>query len=87
MTIETKYGADIMKQTQEVAELVKSMMPKITTNATGYEIRTRVLELAMTQVWQDYQFQSENTNNNPAVPSTQDILDTAEQFYNFINSK
>lgn len=83
MTIETKYGADIMKQTQEVAELVKNMMPKITTNATGYEIRTKVLELAMTQVWQHY---NENTENNLA-PTAQDVLNTAEQFNNFINNK
>ena len=29
MTVETKYGADILKQTQAMAEMVKDMMPKV----------------------------------------------------------
>ena len=32
MTVDTKYGADILKQTQAMAEMVKDMMPKINTN-------------------------------------------------------
>ena len=46
MSVDTKYGEAIFKQTQEVAEMFKAAMPKITTNKNGYEIRTKVLEMA-----------------------------------------
>ena len=29
-----------------MAEMVKGMMPKVSTNQNGYEIRTKVLEMA-----------------------------------------
>ena len=45
MSVDTKYGEAIFKQTQEVAEMFKSAMPKITTNKNGYEIRAEVLKL------------------------------------------
>ena len=48
MSVDTKYGEAIFKQTQEVAEMFKAAMPKITTNKNGYEIRTKVLEMAQT---------------------------------------
>ena len=54
MSIETKYGEAIFKQTQEVAEMFKAAMPKITTNKNGYEIRTKVLEMAQNNVWYPY---------------------------------
>ena len=54
MSVDTKYGEAIFKQTQEVAEMFKAAMPKITTNKNGYEIRTKVLEMAQNQMWQDY---------------------------------
>ena len=54
MSVDTKYGEAIFKQTQEVAEMFKAAMPKITTNKNGYEIRTKVLEMAQNNVWQDY---------------------------------
>ena len=37
MSVDTKYGEAIFKQTQEVAEMFKAAMPKITTNKNGYE--------------------------------------------------
>ena len=54
MSVDTKYGEAIFKQTQEVAEMFKAAMPKITTNKNGYEIRTKVLEMAKDNVWSDY---------------------------------
>ena len=39
MSVDTKYGEAIFKQTQEVAEMFKAAMPKITTNKNGYEIK------------------------------------------------
>ena len=101
MTVETKYGADILKQTQEMAELVKSMMPKITTNKNGYEIRTKVLEMAQGNIWNDYHAKfagweqtvkrdkdtGEVTMNvqMPDVPGTEAVLEAAEKFYDFVN--
>ena len=101
MTVETKYGAEILKQTQEMAELVKSMMPKITTNKNGYEIRTKVLEMAQGNIWNDYHAKfagweqtvkrdkdtGEVTMNvqMPEVPGTEAVLEAAEKFYDFVN--
>ncbi len=102
MTVETKYGADILKQTQEMAELVKSMMPKITTNKNGYEIRTKVLEMAQGNIWNDYHAKFAgweqtvkrdrdtgeivNEIKLPDVPGADEVLEAAEKFYAFVNN-
>ena len=52
--VESQHGAEILKQTQAMAEMVKGMMPKVSTNQNGYEIRTKVLEMAQGNVWNDY---------------------------------
>ena len=103
MTVETKYGADILKQTQAMAEMVKDMMPKVTTNKNGYEIRTKVLEMAQSNVWQDNhakfggweQSVKRDPETNeivtsitmPEVPGTDAVLQAAEKFYDFVNGK
>ena len=103
MTVETKYGADILKQTQAMAEMVKDMMPKVTTNKNGYEIRTKVLEMAQSNVWQDYHAKfggwEQSVNRDPEtneivtsvtmpeVPGTDAVLQAAEKFYDFVNGK
>ena len=103
MTVETKYGADILKQTQAMAEMVKDMMPKVTTNKNGYEIRTKVLEMAQSNVWQAYhakfggweQSVKRDPQTNeivtsvtmPEVPGTDAVLQAAEKFYDFVNGK
>ncbi len=102
MTVETKYGADILKQTQEMAELVKSMMPKVTTNKNGYEIRTKVLEMAQGNIWNDYHAKFAgweqtvkrdrdtgeivNEIKLPDVPGADEVLEAAEKFYAFVNN-
>jgi len=99
-TVESKHGAEILKQTQAMAEMFKDMMPKINTNKNGYEIRTEVLKLASVSVWKDYyakwgQFeqtverdpktgQVASTIKGPEVPGSKEVLDAAEQFYNFV---
>ena len=101
MSVDTKYGEAIFKQTQEVAEMFKAAMPKITTNKNGYEIRTKVLEMAQSNVWQDYHAKwgawetsvkkdgedVVTTVSMPEVPGTDAVLDAAEKFYNFVNGK
>ena len=100
MTVETKYGEALMKQTQEIAEMFKSAMPQIKTNKNGYEIRTKVLELGYNQAWQDYHAQFgafstkvEKEGNEvvtkvemPEVPGVDTVLEAAEKFYNFVNN-
>ena len=99
--VETTYGETILKQTQEIAEMFKQAMPKVTTNANGYEIRTKVLEMAQTNVWQDYNaklgaFQTSITKEGdevvtkvemPAVPGVDQVLEAANKFYDFVNGK
>ena len=102
MSVDTKYGEAIFKQTQEVAEMFKSAMPKITTNKNGYEIRTKVLEMAQGNIWNDYHAKfagweqtvkrdkdtGEVTLNvqMPDVPGTDAVLEAAEKFYAFVNN-
>lgn len=100
-TVETKYGETILKQTQEIAEMFKAAMPKITTNKNGYEIRTKVLEMAQNNVWQDYhaklgQFETSIKKEGdevvtevkmPEVPGADAVLDAANMFYDFVNGK
>ena len=99
MSVETKYGEAIFKQTQEVAEMFKAAMPKITTNKNGYEIRTKVLEMAQNQAWQDYHakfagYETSITKDGdevvttvemPTVPGADAVLEAAEKFYDFVN--
>ena len=102
MSVDTKYGEAIFKQTQEVAEMFKAAMPKITTNKNGYEIRTKVLEMAQNNVWQDYhaKFAGYETTvtkmgtedfvikvEMPTVPGADAVLEAAEKFYAFVNQK
>jgi len=101
MSVDTKYGEAIFKQTQEVAEMFKAAMPKITTNKNGYEIRTKVLEMAQNNVWNDYYakfngftVQNEKEGNElvtkvtmPEVPGAEKVLEAAEMFYEFVNGK
>ena len=99
--VETTYGETILKQTQEIAEMFKQAMPKVTTNANGYEIRTKVLEMAQNQAWQDYHaklgaFETAVTKEGdevvtkvtmPQVPGAEQVLDAANKFYDFVSGK
>jgi hypothetical protein len=75
------------------------MVPKVSTNANGYEIRTKVLELAQGQVWQDYNakvngYELAITKDGdevvttvavPSVPGADAVLDAANKFIEFVN--
>ena len=97
--VETTYGETILKQTQEIADMFKQAMPKVSTNANGYEIRTKVLEMAQNQAWNDYHakvnaFETTVTKEGdeivttvkfPEVPGADAVLDAANKFYAFVN--
>ena len=102
MTVETKYGEALMKQTQEIAEMFKAAMPQIKTNKNGYEIRTKVLEMAQNNIWQDYHAKWAGWEQTvkrdkdtgeivqevklPEVPGADAVLEAPEKFYNFVNN-
>ena len=99
--VETTYGETILKQTQEIADMFKQAMPKVTTNKNGYEIRTKVLEMAQNNIWNDYhaklgQFETTVAKEGdevvttvalPEVPGADAVLEAAEKFYDFVNGK
>ena len=90
---------DMTKQMEQFADMFKAAMPKVTTNKNGYEIRTKVLEFAQNNVWQDYHaklgaYETSVTKEGdevvtkvamPEVPGTDAVLDAAEKFYAFVS--
>ena len=42
------------KQFEQFTNMLKAVTPQVTPNKNGYEIRTKVLEYAQNQVWEDY---------------------------------
>ena len=99
--VDTTYGETILKQTQEIADMFKAALPQVKTNKNGYEIRTKVLEMAQNNVWQDYHakwgaYETSVTKDGdevvtkvemPEVPGADAVLDAAEKFYAFVNQK
>lgn len=91
---------DMTKQFEQFAEMMKAAMPTVKSNKNGYEIRTKVLEMAQSQVWQDFHakwgaFETSVTKDGdevvtevkmPEVPGADAVLDAAEKFYNFVNN-
>ena len=90
---------DMTKQFEQMAEVMKSMMPQVKPNKNGYEIRTKVLEFAQGQVWQDYHakfagYEMAVTKEGnevvtkvemPTVPGADAVLETAQKFYDFVS--
>ena len=90
---------DMTKQMEQFADMFKAAMPKVTTNKNGYEIRTKVLEFAQNNVWQDYHaklgaYETSITKEGeevvtkvemPVVPGTEAVLEAAEKFYAFVS--
>ena len=75
--------------------------PKVKYNKNGYEIRTKILEMAQSNVWQDYHakwgaYETSVTKDGdevvtkvemPEVPGADQVLEAAEKFYKFVNQK
>lgn len=86
---------------EQFAQAMKAAMPTVKANKNGYEIRTKVLEFAQNQVWQDFhakwgQFETTMVKEGteivakvelPAVPGADSVVETAQKFYNFVNGK
>lgn len=92
---------DMSKQFEQFADMMKAAMPTVKPNKNGYELRTKILELAQNNVWQDYhakwgQFETSVTKEGdevvtkvtmPDVPGADTVLEAAEKFYAFVNQK
>lgn len=84
---------------EQMATMWKSMMPTVKTSKNGYEIRTKVLEMAQSQMWQDFHAKYglwETTIKRegdevvtsvtvPEVPGVDKVLEAAEKMYAFVN--
>ncbi len=87
------------KQFEQFAEMFKAAMPQVKSNKNGYEIRTKVLDMAQNQIWQDYyakwgMFEASmakqggelvTTVTLPEVPGADKVLEAAEKYYNFVS--
>ena len=96
-----KMNEQLTKQFAQFADNMKAAIPTVRPNKNGYEIRTKVLELAKENVWNDYyakwgQFETSVTKDGdevvtkvkmPKVPGAEQVLEAAEKFYDFVNGK
>ena len=87
------------KQFEQFADMMKAVMPQVKANKNGYELRTKVLEFAQNQAWQDYHaklgaFETNvvkegdevvTTVTMPEVPGAEQVLETANKFYEFVS--
>ena len=87
-------------QPSQAMEDLKSLLPQLSFNKNGYELRTKILELAQSTVWKDYcakwgQFETTITRQGdevvtkvvmPQVPGADQVLEAAEKFYRFVNN-
>jgi len=92
---------DMTKQFEQFTNMLKAVTPQITPNKNGYEIRTKVLEYAQNQTWQDYHakfagYETTVTKEGdevvtkvelPEVPGADVVLETAQKFYDFVSGK
>lgn len=85
-----------------VQDKVKEAMPKVSFNKNGYEIRTQVLDMAKQWTefeysqkfvgWDVTQKRDKDTGEivtkigMPEIPGVDQVLETAEKFYDFINN-
>lgn len=90
---------DMTKQFEQMTEMFKAAMPNVKPNKNGYEIRTKVLEFAQNQVWQDYHakwgaFETTMKKDGdtivttvamPEVPGSDKVLEAANKFYEFVS--
>jgi len=92
--------SDVKNPMEQFADAMKSAIPTVKPNKNGYEIRTKILEMAKDNVWQDYyakwgQFETSIKKEHdeivtkvemPAMPGTDQVLEAAEKFYAFVNN-
>ena len=97
-----QFKENFEKSAEQVASAVKETLPKVSFNKNGYEIRTQVLDMAKhftefeySQKWAGWEITQKRDPQTgeivskvdmPEIPGVDQVLDTAEKFYNFINN-
>jgi hypothetical protein len=90
---------EFTKTFSEAADKMKQFVPQVSFNKNGYEIRAQMLEMAQSQVWNDYHanwgaFSTSVSKDGrevvtkvemPTVPGVEQVLEAAEKFYAFVN--
>ena len=90
----------MFRDPKEMAEFMKSFVPQVKTNKTGYEIRTKILEMAKDQCALEYGFKYQGWEIGqrkdgddvvtkvamPDIPGVEQILETAQNFYDFVEN-
>ena len=92
---------NIQQGAEYIQDKVKEAMPKVTFNKNGYEIRTQVLDMAKawsefeySQKWVGWEISAKRDKETgqvvtkvemPEVPGVDQVLETAEKFYDFVN--
>tara|TARA_B100000035_G_C20943572_1_gene528666 strand:- start:782 stop:1069 length:288 start_codon:yes stop_codon:yes gene_type:complete len=90
----------MFRDPKEMAEFMKSFVPQVKTNKTGYEIRTKILEMAKDQCamqygfkYQGWEISQRNEGDDmvtkvemPEIPGVEEILETAQKFYDFVEN-
>jgi len=96
------FKEGIERGAEQVTQAIKETLPKVQFNKNGYEIRTQVLDMAKAYTefsysskWLGFENTVErdpktgqivNKVEMPEVPGVDQVLETAEKFYNFINN-
>jgi len=91
----------LTKQFETFADMMKTAMPQVKANKNGYEIRTKVLEMAQGNVWNDYHAKFAGWEQTvkrdletgevvmnvsmPEVPGADAVLEAADKFYAFVS--
>ena len=85
----------------QMSDMMKNFVPVMKPNKNGYEIRTKVLEMAQTQMWQDYNAkwgawetkvtmegdEMVTTVTMPDIPGVEEVVKAAERMYSFVTGK
>ena len=85
----------------QMSDMMKNFVPVMKPNKNGYEIRTKVLEMAQTQMWQDYNAkwgawetkvskegdELVTTVTMPDIPGVEEVVKAAERMYSFVTGK
>ena len=86
---------------EQMSDMMKNFVPVMKPNKNGYEIRTKVLEMAQTQMWQDYNAkwgawetkvtkegdEMVTTVTMPDIPGVEEVVKAAERMYSFVTGK
>ena len=92
---------NIQQGAEYIQGKVKEAMPKVSFNKNGYEIRTQILDMAKawsefeySQKWVGWEISAKRDKETgqvvtkvemPEVPGVDQVLETAEKFYDFVN--